>query len=370
MLDFQTFKRQLSLLHDVGHGPFSHAFEKVTGDKHEARTLDIIVSPDTEVNDKLGKYAEELPALIENFFNKEKSDEEKEHAGMPAFATQIVDGQFDADRADYLLRDSHATGTGYGRFDLPWILKELRYDDKRVFVGKKGFGAIEQFVFARYHMFSYCYYHKTIRATEVMLKQLFGRFRKLLREEGAANMRKRLNGIQGVLIDAFAHADEEEGGNIRLADYLKLDDGAIVEFFKICVFDEDVTLKYLARGLLDRKLYKSVDVVGQTGPTLLSLAPALTNAIKEVSESKLRGFDEQSMLVFDSPSDTPYKPYEIGRPKDQILVEVSGKGVRELSTVSEPVKSLAKYELTRYFYPVELRATIEPIAKGILKGEA
>lgn len=73
------------------------------------------------------------------------------------------------------------------------------------------------------------------------------------------------------------------------------------------------------------------------------------------------------MFIYDSLGDTPHQPYD---PKDPILVEVEGQGVKELSEASLPIKLLSKYKLTRYFYPDELGAIIKPIVKKILKGEA
>ncbi|NBO94060.1 MAG: HD domain-containing protein, partial [Planctomycetia bacterium] len=130
-----------ALLHDVGHGPFSHVFEQVTGRAHEAYTLAIIQDPETQVHQCLRAYDRQIPEKLALFFDDETEDEGK----MPAYLKRIVSGQLDADRCDYLLRDSHATGTNYGNFDLAWMLAQLRPDPVRkgFYLTRKGLAAAE-----------------------------------------------------------------------------------------------------------------------------------------------------------------------------------------------------------------------------------
>ena len=119
-----------SLLHDVGHGPFSHTFEKVTGESHEARTVEIIQDPDTEVHKCLSEFDPKLPQTLAAFFDEDLEGSERD-ALIPPHLTQVVSSQLDADRFDYLLRDSYATGTQYGRFDANWLLQHLHLDDDK-----------------------------------------------------------------------------------------------------------------------------------------------------------------------------------------------------------------------------------------------
>jgi HD superfamily phosphohydrolase len=114
-----------ALLHDIGHGPFSHAFEKVTGIKHEKFTRDIISDPATQVCQKLRKFSRQLPRDLAQFFDEE-ADSREPPADLPPYLTQVISSQLDADRCDYLLRDSYATGTDYGRYDLEWLLSHIQ----------------------------------------------------------------------------------------------------------------------------------------------------------------------------------------------------------------------------------------------------
>ena len=175
-----------ALLHDLGHGPFSHAFEKVTGDKHEKRTLEIITDSSTNVNKVLTEFSSELnlPEKLSIFFEEDLGEESTQRSDIPAYLTQIVTSQLDADRFDYLLRDSRSTGTDYGRFDLEWLLLHLHVDEdnNRFFLSHKALFAAESYVFARYHMYRSVYFHKTTRAAEVMLRMLFKRYKDCLKK--------------------------------------------------------------------------------------------------------------------------------------------------------------------------------------------
>jgi HD superfamily phosphohydrolase len=170
-----------SLLHDVGHGPFSHTFEKVTGESHEARTIEIIQDPDTEVHKCLSDFDAKLPQTLAAFFDEDLEGRQRD-ALIPPHLTQVVSSQLDADRFDYLLRESYATGTQYGRFDANWLLQHLHLDGdkKRFYLSHKGIIAAEAYVFARHHMYKTVYFHKTTRAAEVMLRLLFKRLKELL----------------------------------------------------------------------------------------------------------------------------------------------------------------------------------------------
>ncbi len=170
-----------ALLHDIGHGPFSHAFEKITQDSHENRTTEIIEDSLTEVSKALRQYDPVLPHDVSRFFEKEAGSED---GGIPTYLTHVVSSQLDADRFDYLLRDSYAAGVGYGDFDHRWLISHLHVDEgkSRLYLSRKALLAAEAYIFARYHMYRTVYFHKTTRAAEVMLRLLFKRYSSLVKE--------------------------------------------------------------------------------------------------------------------------------------------------------------------------------------------
>ena len=188
----ETLVLAAALVHDVGHGPFSHSFESITGDHHESRTLEIILDPSTEIHQCLASYPPcgDLARKLSLFFGETITKERVTEAEFPSLLTQIVSSQLDADRFDYLQRDSHATGADYGRFDWKWLIHNLNLDHEkgRFYLDRKALAEVERYVFARYHMYRTVYFHKTSRAAEVMLRLIFKRFKQLVDLAGATSL--------------------------------------------------------------------------------------------------------------------------------------------------------------------------------------
>ena len=142
------------LLHDIGHGPFSHTFEGITTTSHEEFSCRII-EEDTDVHKVL---EEAMPGLA-----KDVADVIRHEAKNPLLS-QMISSQLDADRMDYLLRDAYFTGTAYGQFDLERILRTIRIQDGNTLVVKEsGVYAVENYIMSRYHMYWQVYYHPTAR---------------------------------------------------------------------------------------------------------------------------------------------------------------------------------------------------------------
>ena len=350
-----------ALLHDVGHGPFSHAFERISGESHEKRTLEIIRHPSTEVNNILSDPNKggdpKLPQLLDVFFSENVEEGDGEDETVPSYLAQIVSSQLDADRFDYLLRDSHATGTGYGRFDLGWLMQNLFLDQKSRFcLGYKALLGAEEYVYARYHMYRAVYFHKTTRAAEVMLRLLFGRYQGLLQEAKSERERQAIApGAPPGVVAAFS-------GPLSLEEFLRLDDSTVVEFWRSCEAAPDRVLSELGGGLLHRRLFKAIDLTGVDSPRVVEF----DKQARDLLESKKR--DPEYALAHDSPADTPYKPYDPARETSapQIFVEYKPEEVGELSSHSDMVHDLAKrYTLVRYYCPAEVRDELERIAEKV-----
>lgn len=341
-----------ALLHDVGHGPFSHAFEKITGDDHEVRTIEIITSDSTEVNAVLKRVSLDLPERLKVFFDEDIEDSTVSSALTSPYLTQIVSSQLDADRFDYLLRDSYSTGSNSGRFDLDWLIQHLEVDgDKRRFyLQSKALFAAEAYVFARYHMYRTVYYHKTTRSGEVMLKMLFRRYKALLKDaDGNAAKQAIVPYAPPAVCSAFSTG-------IALDEYLTLDDHTMTEFAKACMRCNDTVMSTLAKGLLERKLFKAVDVTDAWSPNVAKFY----EKAKEIVATK-SGLPVEFFFESDTPSDTAYKLYnpDASKPATQIYVEGGGGKQQELSRLSENVANLTKpYRLNRYYFPENVQEAI------------
>lgn len=175
----QQLVRFAALLHDVGHAPFSHASEDLFPERdnrkryvHEDYSVAIIRSElrhaieEHPLNESYGFRADDIAALIEG----------STKAKQTVFWRPLIDGQMDADRMDYLLRDSYHAGVQYGKFDLHRLvstIRAVRYEDgraPRLGIAKGGWHAAEALVLARYFMFTQVYFHKTRVAYDVHIR--------------------------------------------------------------------------------------------------------------------------------------------------------------------------------------------------------
>jgi HD superfamily phosphohydrolase len=342
-----------ALLHDLGHGPFSHAFEKVTKESHEARTRQIIESPEAEVHRILADRDPKLPSAIANFLRGDRATE------VPGFLTHVVSSQLDADRFDYLLRDSYAAGVDYGEFDHLWLITHLHVDEKhsRLYLSSKALLAAEAYIFARYHMYKTVYFHKTTRAAEVMLKLLFQHYTALLASKSLEDATRILPDAPKEVVKAFSSKPE-------LRDYLALDDHSISQFCKACEHSEDVVLSRFGSGLLHRKYMKAIDAT-DCGPDAV-----MQFSIKASDLLRSKGYNPEFSLATDSAGDTAYKMYnpDAEAPDTQIYIENRDGKQTEISSLSEPVDRLRKkYALTRFYFPQDVRTEIAKIADQTLR---
>ena len=318
-----------ALLHDVGHGPFSHLFERVFREKdHEKWGLDIIEDPDTKINSVLKKHT--LLDSVKQIFDKSYT---------PRFARDIISSQLDADRLDYLLRDSYMTGVAYGRYDLDWLLGviELAKIPKNglglAINFKKGWHAAEQFLIGRYLMYQQVYFHKTIRAAERMVKLIFERLAENAKDGNFPHFCP--EPLRQLLISSR--------GRVDVKTYLRLDDELMLACFSLWSSDEkeEEILRDLCARLMRRDLFKTVAVDLDKIKDHIKYADSL-NKLKE--EIKNQGFNDRYYFAYDSAEDFPYKDMmwfvaKDKRPEDIWLAE-DGEAKKPLSDVSLPIGSL------------------------------
>ncbi len=334
----RTAARAAALLHDIGHGPFSHVMEKVLGFHHEDLTVQAIRSDETEVGQILRAYRTELPdrvaAIIEGDFK-------------PSFISQLVSSQLDVDRMDYLLRDSLMTGAKYGIYDLEWIIKALAVDpdNDRIYVTARGLYAVEEYLQARYYMFRQVYYHRTLRSAEVVLRATLERALELTAQ-----------GAEIWYAPGTAFAKLLCGEQLSLSDHMEMDDSDLLFHIKQWQRASDPILRDLSRRFVGRRLFKAIDLdmpEEERGAFLEAARRAVTEA----------GFDPRYYFIEDQAGDTPYSAYpgKHAEPKARIYVEdsYSRRRLREITEVSDVARGLERgYEIRRICFPPEVKERI------------
>ena len=296
------------LLHDVGHGPFSHAFEHVTNHSHEEYTAKIILG-ETELNSILRAVSKKMPEDIVSII---------QHTHENDILNQIVSGQLDADRMDYLLRDSYFTATSYGQFDLERILRTMRVrktsEGRKVIVVKHtGIHSVEDYIMARYQMYWQVYYHPVARSYEAVFIQLFNRLKDIFKDN------KDYFEDMKVLIPFLEKAEVSE------EEYYRLDENSLLYCCALIQDKNDVIAADLAKRLQNRKLFEYVDYNEE------NLAQ-IQNMLRE------NGYDEQYYLRIENIEASVYSPYK-GR---KILIEKLDGQIVALEKASTIVESITK----------------------------
>ena len=271
------------LLHDLGHGPFSHVFERVSGMSHEGLTRRIILDESSDVNRVLSEYDGALPRRVVELLHGR---------GVRPFFCDILASQLDADRCDYLLRDNLMTGSRYGGFDLNWLLHALAVHEPsgKLAVTWKGVSAAEAYLQSRYHMYRNVYFHKVVRSAEGMVKLALQRAKRLAVQERLA-----WPPAESVVHKALM------GRRFSIEEFTELDDISVLHCFKLWQNSHDAALAGLCRGLLFRRLFKTVDI--STAP------PGKAKGILAAVEAAVAaaGGDPSYDLFYDEPSETPYE---------------------------------------------------------------
>jgi HD superfamily phosphohydrolase len=323
-----------ALLHDIGHGPYSHVTEKILNYDHEDWGCQIINS-NTEVYDVLSAFDSSFPQAICSILKKRHE---------PKYLSDLVSSQLDCDRFDYLLRDSYLTGTAYGLFALHRILSSMEIDpdtQRIVVVGEKGQTAVEDYLFARSSMYQQVYYHRKNLAARALLSRLIKRARLLEGKIGFIDEQteKWLSGV-----------------DLEVDDYLFLDDVQMTYHIKRWSTDRDPILRDLASRFLNRKLFNATKL-----PVLqLEQVNALKAKAKEIVKDF--GLDPEYYIAIETTGLRPYDYYrpEAKHPQANIMVRTDHGQVRELSTISPTVEALVRGSFDTYWliYPSEAKEKV------------
>ncbi|MCD2255971.1 HD domain-containing protein [Lactobacillus sp. CC-MHH1034] len=318
-----------ALLHDIGHGPYSHTFERIFGTNHEAWTVKIITSPETEVNQVLRQVDADFPEKVASVIQKTYPNPQ---------VVQMISSQIDADRMDYLLRDAYHTGTKYGLFDVTRILRVMRPYEKGIAFQANGMHAVEDYIVCRFQMYQQVYFHPVSRGMEVVLTHLLQRAKFLYEDKGSHHIQ-----VPTLLVPFFEQ-------NFGTDDYLKLDDGVLNTYFTYWLDNPDSILKDLSIRFLDRKPLKSIAFTPETETIL----PKMRDLVEAA------GFEPEYYTAINDSFDEPYDAYDPAnnnnRAKPQIEIMQEDGSLNELSTLSPIVHAIAGRTTgdRRFYFPREM----------------
>ncbi|GAA0306820.1 hypothetical protein GGQ92_001858 [Gracilibacillus halotolerans] len=315
-----------ALLHDLGHGPFSHSFEKVFNLDHENFTRAIILG-DTEVNEILIKVSPDFPQKVADVINKTYKDK---------LVVSLISSQIDADRMDYLQRDAYFTGVSYGHFDMERILRVMRPYDDQVVVKETGMHAVEDYIMSRYQMYWQVYFHPVTRSAEVILTKILHRAKQLYRENYSFK-------IEPTPFLSFFNDD------VSLEDYIRLDESVVMYYFQMWTEEEDSILSDLAYRFMNRKLFKYIEFNPNS---------QMSNLMELYQLFKEANLNPEYYLVVDSSSDLPYDFYRPGEEEERLPIHLllpNGE-LNELSRQSEIVDAISGKIRTdhKLYFPKDL----------------
>lgn len=317
-----------AVLHDLGHGPYSHTFEHIFHTNHENITREIITSPTTNVNKILSRVSPTFPEEVANVID---------HTYPNPQVVQMISSQVDADRMDYLQRDSYYTGTNYGKFDLDRVLLMMRPIKSGIAFDISGMHAVEDYIISRLQMYLQVYFHPVSRSMEVILDHLLKRAKYIYQHPSEFEPQF----TPHMLMPFF-------NNNFTLNDYLSLDDGVLTTYFNHWMHSRDDILSDLASRFLNRRPFKSA-IYNKDSASLL---PKLRELIQTV------GFNSDYYTAVNDSFKLPYDTYnpQNSNPQTQIeLIQPNGNLV-ELSQVSTLVASVSGKEAgdQRFFFPKEM----------------
>ena len=323
--------RLAGLLHDIGHGPFSHLFEEIFEEKrkisHEDLGRDIILK--TEIGDIISKNGFDKKLVTKLAFGDSKLQ----------FMNEIISGALSADMMDYLLRDGYFTGAEHAKIDHHRLTHSLDLYKNKLALDKSSLVNFETMMISRYQMFKAVYFHKTVRAGEVML------------------------------LEAMDLAEGELGlSSMNLDEYLKLSDDVILA--KLLNLPEHNSKlkasKKIATDYLNRNLFKSVFESTLTGKAITK--KRMQELRGEISKKSKIDINE----IFVDSSNTPSIPLSPSKKESKsiILLENNGNKTTAKEILISQIQLVSVMsgfmKILRVYTPAKNRKKVEMAAKSIL----
>jgi HD superfamily phosphohydrolase len=312
------------LLHDIGHGPYSHALENVLikNVHHEKLSLSIMHLLNKEFDGKLQTAID----IFTNNYHK-------------PFLHQLVSGQLDVDRMDYLIRDSFFTGVSEGVIGYDRIIKMLTVHNGELMVEEKAIYSTEKFLVSRRLMYWQVYLHKTVLCAEKMLVKIIERAKELISKNISVN-------ASTAALDIFLHNYEIAASlDKHINTFSLIDDYDVMSTMKNWMFHEDKVLSYLCRAIVDRRLLK---VELQAQPFDEEEISALKkHPVKELAISEN---DAHYFVFTGEATNTTYDPYD-----ERINILFKNGNVKDISQVDNALIHQSLSSPVKKFYICYLR---------------
>jgi hypothetical protein len=302
------------LLHDIGHGPFSHALEHtlIKGVDHEEISLLLMKKMNKEFDGKMQMAID----IFTNNYSK-------------IFLHQLLSGQLDVDRMDYLIRDSFFTGVTEGVIGYDRIIKMLTVHNGQLMVEEKGIHSIEKFLISRRFMYWQVYLHKTVLSAEKMLVKIIDRARAIKAESPSPVFNFFLN-----------NANESKKIVNHLGDFCKLDDYDVLFSIKSWISHSDKILSVLCKNFINRNLLKIKYSVHKISTEVLAEKTAVAMKYFGID------MDEAAYLVF--AGKTEIKTYN--NKMEQINILFKDGSVKNISEVDNALINQSLFGAVKKFY--------------------
>lgn len=339
--------RLAGLLHDIGHGPFSHSYEDILSTHKDMTHEDMgeKVIRESSLSDEISSQGFDPDELAELIFGEPERDR---------YLKQIITSQFDADKMDFLLRDSYFTGVEYGQIDIQRLIQAIEVIDEDIAIDKKALSALEAFMIARYEMFLTVYYHHSVRAAEILLRKAMEHAHEILGLTNFDDIEEFLQLDDAHVVSGLRKLDPDEysGDKKREAKIAKK------------TFDS-LDRRQLLKPAYEREVYLKDEYVAKL------LGDESVRLQKESEISKKSGVDSEYVTV-DVPTlaSMPYYPREID-PREVPIFDISVDGEKELVPLSERsrlVNVLKGYvDLVRVYTSPEHRKSVGKASEEVFK---
>ena len=295
------------LLHDVGHGPFSHALENILMDNWHHEKLSLLLME--QLNEE---FSGELTIAIQMFQGKYHRK----------FFNQLISSQLDVDRLDYLKRDSFYTGVSEGNINTQRILSTLNVLDDELVLDEKGIYSIEHYLVARMFMYWQVYYHKAAVLAENLLIKIMNRAKTLVSQNVKVEASENLKYF--LYRESSIEATEED-----IARFMELDDTDVLQAIKSWKNHDDFVLSYLCKTVINRKFPKII----------YSSTPFSDDLVREkVRETNLHFGIENGDLLVDNiernllPYDKTKQPiYLLRNDMEKVALEQAGSQILSMN---------------------------------------